>query len=152
MRNYTKLYIVLFCLSLIFTMGMSSTPRDNHMPAEKPLQDNALTNFLAQVKLAYEKRSFTNFMVLVDSDFPGRLEFEANLQQQFSSFKWLAIDFSVDTLLTDAGRISVRLRWFRKSRDTAGVMDKQQDSCQFILNSGTEGYKLLQIRGANPFF
>ena len=107
---------------------------------------------LASLKSAYESENLPDFMGLLARDFEDRLTFQSSLENYFTSNKTTELIIITDAVLINKGKISVRLHWFKKVMNNAGLFAKSEGSCQLVfLNSGQE-LKLLYIRGDNPFF
>ena len=150
MKSYRTVYFISLCLLLVLVPEVAS-PSPIQVARAKN-QDDKLNLFLAQAKLAYEKRSLTDFMQLVDGDYADRLDFQANLMQHFSSCQELTIIFSIDSAFKGIRQISVWLRWYRKSKDVTDRLNLENGAAQFLLIDRLQGYKLVQINGDNPFF
>jgi len=151
MKAYRKFYFTSLCLFLVSAPQALNPPGVRAAKAEKK-QDDKLTLFLTQAKLAYERRSPVSFMQLVDNSYSGRFDFEANLLQRFSSCKEITITFSIDYVFTGIKQMSVWLRWYRKGKDATDRLNMENGTAQFLLIDRVEGYKLVQINGDNPFF
>lgn len=107
---------------------------------------------LAGLKSAYESENLSDFINLLDKDYEDRLTFQSNLENYFISNKNPEIMIITDAVLINKDKVGVRLHWFKKVMNNAGLFAKLEGSCQFVfLNSGQE-FKLLYIRGDNPFF
>jgi hypothetical protein len=133
-------------------LGMAKAPQQGPAVSSDEQVRTQVGQVLAGLKSAYESESLPDFMNLLDRDFENRLTFQSNLENYFISNKNPELMLVTDAVLINKDKTSVRLHWFKKSMNNAGVFAKSEGSCQLVfLNSGQE-FKLLYIRGDNPFF
>ena len=138
-------------LMVYFSLGMAQAPQQN-ATAQEEITKTSVEETIANTEAAYVSRSVTEMMELLDKNYEGWLNFKSNLQDYFFSVKYLQVYFVIDSFLTEADKVSVRLHWFKKAIDNAGAFSKTQGSSQFVFTKYALGLKLFYIRGENPFY
>ena len=148
---YTLGIVMLIAMGCLLCSGMAENPQEK--PAiNKEISEKLIDATLSNIEVAYNKKSAQEFVDFIDKDYAARLEFNDGLQSYFFSVKELEIKFVIDSVLTTEEEASVRLHWFRKIVDNAGVFSKTEGNSQFIFKRYPEGLKLLSIHQDNPFF
>lgn len=135
----------LIFIASIFLIGMGSKPHLSYLKRE-------VANLLETMASDYSSGDYQAVISYLDEDFENISDFEDKLQNELLNKKELELKFYVDDIIEDKDLLFVGLHWFKKYRTNAGNIVKGKGSSSFIFRKGSSGYKLLFIRGDNPFF
>jgi hypothetical protein len=135
----------LIFIASILLIGMGSKPHLSYLKRE-------ITNLLETMARDYSSGDYQAVISYLDKDFENISDFKDKLQNEFLNKKELELKFYVDNLIEDRDLLFVGLHWFKKYRTSGQNIVKGKGSSSFIFRKGTSGYKLLFIRGDNPFF
>lgn len=128
-----------------FLVGMAGPPHLSYLQKE-------ITQLLERMASDYSSGNYQGILSHLDQDFENLDGFKDRLQNEFVNKKELQLKFYVDNILEDRDLLFVGLHWFKKYRSRGGNIVKGKGSSSFIFRKGTTGYKLLFVRGDNPFF
>lgn len=145
MKIKRRIKVGLIFLAWGFLVGMAGSPHLSYLQKE-------VTQLLERLAFDYSSGNYQGVFSYLDEDFENLGEFKKRLQNEFANKKELKLKFYVDNILEDRDLSFVSLHWFKKYRTQDGNIVKGKGSTSFIFRRGTSGYKLLFIRGANPFF
>ncbi|MCX7926528.1 MAG: hypothetical protein N2606_00075 [Candidatus Omnitrophica bacterium] len=157
MLNKHSLSKILLISMFFLFAGESVASQQSHKEeksviSKKVVQKQDIEFMLARIEQTYETKAVPVFLEVLDRDLENRLSFINSLEQYFNSVKFLNIYFVLDSFLTDQDKVLVRIHWFRKAVNNAGVFVKTKGNSEFVLRDTTDGLKLLRIRKDNPFF
>jgi hypothetical protein len=139
--------IICLAMSPLFTMGAQAASSQ-----ERGGADEEVRVALQQLKFAYASRDVMRMMSCLDGKYPGRLEFNAAVQNYFLNHKEIEILFYQDTVLEDRNMVNARVRWYKRAFTLTGAFQKTEGQCQLGFVRTGRTLKLYYIRGANPFF
>lgn len=140
---------LIICLALTSLFAISAQAASSQ---ERGAVDEEVRVALQQLKFAYASRDVMRMMSCLDDKYPGRLEFNAAVQNYFLNHKELEILFYQDTVLGDRNMVNARIRWYKRAFTLAGAFQKTEGQCQLGFVRTGRTLKLYYIRGANPFF
>ncbi len=142
-KRHVKTGLIFFTWG--FLVGMAGSPHFSYLQKE-------VTQLLEKMASDYSSGDYQAVLSHVDQDFENLDEFKDGLQNEFVNKKELQLKFYVDNILEDRDLLFVGLHWLKKYRSQKGNIIKGKGSSNFIFRRGTSGYKLLFIRGDNPFY